>query len=209
MANIRSFESGGGEPADGDRSAPSDQLVEERLRGFDLGSGRPAVRRRCPGMRGHDVPEQHLVLDSELREHAVNDRRGRLRGARARQLPFGSEGNSADSGTSVAGGLADKDNVSSGSRPEIVPQSLSEGWRVGVLVEGLADLGCREPLYEAGGYSHSIVAGGFDVTSSTTRLTPGISLMILAEIVSTRSYGSRAQSAVMASSLVTARITIG
>ena len=58
-------------------------------------------------------------------------------------------------------------------------------------------------------YSHSIVAGGFDVTSSTTRLTPGISFTIRAEIVSTRSYGSRAQSAVIASSLVTARITIG
>ena len=30
------------------------------------------------------------------------------------------------------------------------------------------------------GYSHSIVAGGFDVTSSTTRFTPGISLTIRA-----------------------------
>src|SRR6185312_3529532 len=59
------------------------------------------------------------------------------------------------------------------------------------------------------GHSHSMVAGGFDVTSSTTRFTPGISLTIRPEIVSIRSYGSRAQSAVIASSLVTARITIG
>jgi hypothetical protein len=59
------------------------------------------------------------------------------------------------------------------------------------------------------GYSHSMVAGGFDVTSSTTRFTPGISLTMRPEIVSIRSYGSRAQSAVIASSLVTARITIG
>ena len=59
------------------------------------------------------------------------------------------------------------------------------------------------------GYSHSIVAGGFDVTSSTTRFTPGISLTIRPEIVSIRSYGRRAQSAVIASSLVTARMTIG
>jgi len=58
-------------------------------------------------------------------------------------------------------------------------------------------------------YSHSIVAGGFEVTSRTTLLTPGISFTIRAEIVSTRSYGRRAQSAVIASSLVTARITIG
>ena len=58
-------------------------------------------------------------------------------------------------------------------------------------------------------YSHSIVAGGFDERSSATRLTPGISLMTLLEIVSRRSYGSRAQSAVIASSEVNARITIG
>ena len=64
----------------------------------------------------------------------------------------------------------------------------------------------RRPL---AGYSHSIVAGGFELMSSATRLTPGISLMIRLEIVSSRSYGRRAQSAVIASSEVTARITIG
>jgi len=36
-------------------------------------------------------------------------------------------------------------------------------------------------------YSHSIVAGGFDVTSSTTRFTAGISLMIRDETSSIRS----------------------
>src|SRR5207237_6524674 len=60
-----------------------------------------------------------------------------------------------------------------------------------------------------GRYSHSMVAGGFDVTSSTTRFTAGISLMIRDETSSIRSYGSRAQSAVIASSDVTARIAIG
>src|SRR4051812_48569079 len=58
-------------------------------------------------------------------------------------------------------------------------------------------------------YSHSIVEGGFDDTSRATRFTPGISLMMRLEIVSIRSYGRRAQSAVMASSEVTARTTIG
>src|SRR5207237_9237315 len=53
-------------------------------------------------------------------------------------------------------------------------------------------------------YSHSMVAGGFEVTSSTTRLTAGISLTMRLEIVSSRSYGRRAQSAVMASSEETA-----
>src|ERR671938_624870 len=58
-------------------------------------------------------------------------------------------------------------------------------------------------------HSHSIVEGGFDEMSRATRFTPGISLMIRLEIVSSRSYGRRAQSAVIASSLVTARMTIG
>src|SRR4029078_1197173 len=58
-------------------------------------------------------------------------------------------------------------------------------------------------------YSHSIVAGGFEVTSSTTRFTPGISLTIRPEIISIRWCGGPAQAAVIASSLVTARIAIG
>lgn len=55
-------------------------------------------------------------------------------------------------------------------------------------------------------YSHSIVAGGFDVQSSTTRLMPFTSLMIRLEILSRTSYGIRAQSAVIPSIDVTARI---
>ena len=65
------------------------------------------------------------------------------------------------------------------------------------------------PEHRRRGYSHSIVAGGFDVTSSTTRFTAGISFTIRDATSSSRSYGSRAQSAVIASSEVTARITIG
>ena len=160
-------------------------------------------------MRRDDVPEQHLSFEPELREHSVDDRRRRLSGTGAGELPLRGERNPADPGAAVTGSLADDDDLGARSLPKVFPQPLSKHRRVGVLVEGLADLGCGEPLYEPGGYSHSIVAGGFDVTSSTTRFTPGISFTILAEMVSTRSYGSRAQSAVMASSLVTARITIG
>ena len=64
----------------------------------------------------------------------------------------------------------------------------------------------REPT---GGYSHSMVPGGLLVMSSTTRLTSGTSLVIRVEIRASRSPGSRAQSAVMASSLVTGRSTTG
>src|ERR1700730_14179953 len=55
-------------------------------------------------------------------------------------------------------------------------------------------------------HSHSMVAGGFDVMSYTTRFTPGTSLTIRVDIRCSVSYGNRAQSAVMPSSLVTARI---
>jgi hypothetical protein len=59
----------------------------------------------------------------------------------------------------------------------------------------------------AGRYSHSIVPGGLDVMSSVTRLTCAISLIMREATFSSRSYGRRAQSAVIASSLVTALIT--
>src|SRR5438876_9818806 len=54
-------------------------------------------------------------------------------------------------------------------------------------------------------YSHSIVEGGFELTSKTTRFTPFTSLMTRAEMDANTSAGSRAQSAVMPSTLVTAR----
>jgi len=55
-------------------------------------------------------------------------------------------------------------------------------------------------------YSHSIVEGGFDEMSYTTRLTPGTSLTIRLLMAPRTSYGSFAQSAVIPSSLWTARI---
>jgi len=58
-------------------------------------------------------------------------------------------------------------------------------------------------------YSHSIVPGGLLVTSSTTRLTSGTSLVMRVEILASTSYGTRVQSAVIASSEDTGRSTIG
>ena len=46
----------------------------------DLGACRAAIRRRRTGMRRHDVPEQHVVRDAEIVEHALHDRRARLGG---------------------------------------------------------------------------------------------------------------------------------
>ena len=58
-------------------------------------------------------------------------------------------------------------------------------------------------------HSHSIVPGGLLVTSSTTRLTSLTSLVIRVEIRASTSYGTRVQSAVIASSDDTGRKTIG
>src|SRR6185312_4726531 len=54
-------------------------------------------------------------------------------------------------------------------------------------------------------YSHSIVAGGFELTSYTTRFTPSTSLMMRLEMWASTSGGNGNQSAVMPSELVTAR----
>ena len=58
-------------------------------------------------------------------------------------------------------------------------------------------------------YSHSMVPGGLEVTSRTTRLTSRTSLVMRVEIFARTSYGSRVQSAVIASSLDTGRSTTG
>ena len=54
-------------------------------------------------------------------------------------------------------------------------------------------------------HSHSTVAGGFGVTSKTTRLTPATSLVIRTATVSISACGSRADPAVTKSRVVTAR----
>ena len=69
--------------------------------------------------------------------------------------------------------------------------------------------GCVKVVLEPRVYSHSMVPGGFDVMSSATRLTPGTSAMMRLDSRCSTSPGRRAQSAVMASSLVTARMTMG
>jgi hypothetical protein len=54
-----------------------------------------------------------------------------------------------------------------------------------------------------------MVPGGLLVMSTTTRLIWRTSLVIRVEMVASSASGSRAQSAVMASSLVTGRSTTG
>src|SRR5215472_7284849 len=55
-------------------------------------------------------------------------------------------------------------------------------------------------------YSHSMVPGGFEVTSYTTRFTPFTSFTMRVEMIFRTSWGSGTQSAVMPSSEFTARM---
>src|SRR4051812_3852842 len=69
-----------------------------------------------------------------------------------------------------------------------------------------SDLGGNEARWEArppGNYSHSIVAGGLELMSKTTRPTPRTSFVIRLETLRSSSCGNFAQSAVIASVLST------
>ena len=83
------------------------------------------------------------------------------------------------------------------------------GCRVSPLPSELVDGGAHNRRSGLGAHSHSMVPGGLLVTSSTTRLTSLTSLVIRVEIRASTSYGTRVQSAVIASSEDTGRKTIG
>src|SRR3954447_14595127 len=99
-------------------------------------------------MRRDDVPQEHLVLNPQLGEHAVDDRRRRLRRARARELPLGRERNAAHAGATVAGRLADQDDPGLATSLEIRTEPLAQVRRSAVLVVRLADSGAGETIYE-------------------------------------------------------------
>src|SRR5208283_6141195 len=63
----------------------------------------------------------------------------------------------------------------------------------------------QEPIVQKASYSHSIVPGGFNVMSYTTRFTPFTSFTIREETFFSTSCGSATQSAVIPSSELTAR----
>ena len=94
-----------------------------------------AVRERVVGpvrMCGNRVPQEHLVLDSELSEHAMDDRRrglspapGPERGPLVRLPPcvegaFARERDSGPAHASKAWGLAEGDDLGASARVEVV-----------------------------------------------------------------------------------------
>ncbi len=148
MTDVRRVEHRRRDAADRDHVSAPDELVEIRPRRLDLRARRRAVRRRCAGMRRHDVPEEHVVRDPELAEDAVDDRRARLGRAASRELAFRRERDAADARAAVAGGLADEDDRGIGARLEVRAQALLPERRTRVLVVGPADARVRQAVDE-------------------------------------------------------------
>src|SRR5207249_7744080 len=84
-------------------------LAQERQPGLDLGARRSPVRPLRAGMRRDDVPEQDYLLEPELGEHAMDDRRRRLRRPGARELTLRRERQAGDARAAIACSLADED----------------------------------------------------------------------------------------------------
>jgi hypothetical protein len=113
-----------GKAAHRDGTAIDRELVQERQPCSDLESRRAPVRRGRSGMRRDDVPEQHLLLEPELGQDAVDDRRRCLGGAVSGQLALGRERHAGDAGTAVARRLADEQDRSLASAFEVGGKAL-------------------------------------------------------------------------------------
>ena len=148
MADARRAQHGLGDPSDGDRAAPCDQLLEELQARLHLGTRRPPVRRLRAGMSRDDVPEQDVLLEAELGEHAMDDRRRGFHWPAPRELALGGEGQAGDPGAPIAGGFADEHDRRVSAGVEVRREPLSAQRRIRVLVKGLADLRRGEPLYQ-------------------------------------------------------------
>ena len=94
-------------PPDRDRAPALGKLEQKRKAAFDLGLERAPVSLRGAGMSGHDVPEQDVVSDTELREHSVDDGGSRLSGTGAGQLALGCERDAGHTCASIPGRFAD------------------------------------------------------------------------------------------------------
>src|SRR5437764_8063411 len=151
MADVGRAENGLGDASNRDHPAASRELSRKRDACGDLAApGRP-VRALGARMRRDDVPEQDALLEAELGQDAVDDRRARFRRADAGQLPFGGEGDPGNPSAAVAGRLADEQERRVATGLEVGAQPLSPRDRalaVTIEVERGADLGAREPLNE-------------------------------------------------------------
>ena len=147
VADVRSGERGLRNAADRDHPAVTSELTHEREPSHDLVARRPAIRERRPRVRGDDVPEEDALLEPELGEHAVQDRRRRLRRPLACELALGGERDPGDAGAAVARRLPDEEKVSCGMAREVDHEPIAKQRRprpLRVLVERRSDTrGCE------------------------------------------------------------------
>lgn len=148
MTDVRSTGGGGGEAAEGHDLATDRELLEKGEGRLDLGTRRATVRRRRPRMRRNDIPEQDVLAEPELRERALDDRRGRLGRTTAGELALRRERDAADPGAAISGRLADDQERRLDAALEIREEASAEELRAGVLVERRPDPRLCESLYE-------------------------------------------------------------
>ena len=140
---------------DRDQAAAARDTFEKRRGGLHLDARRPPIRIRAIGlvwMCRDDVPEQDVVLEPELGEHAVDDRRARLRRPGARELALGRERDPGDARPAVPGGFSHQHNRRAFLRRQVDSQPFSPQARTAVLVERVADPGggeARLPVFPA------------------------------------------------------------
>lgn len=156
------------EPTNRDHPPSRGEGCQERSTRLDLSHGRAPVRRlvSCLVRMGRDdVPEECPLPDSELVEHAPDDRRGGLRRPASGELSLGGERNPRHTSAAVPRRLTDEEQVCAVFLLEVRDEALAEKprpWAARVLVERRPDTGASEPLDELGGDDW-----GYDMPSVT------------------------------------------
>lgn len=118
----------------------------------DLATGWSPVGRGAPRMGGDDVPEQHVVANTKLRKHAVNNGRGRFGRAITAHLPFRGERKPRDASAAIAGRLCHKEHRRALPLIEISREPVTKQRcpvPVPVEVERVTDLGRRKFTHES------------------------------------------------------------
>jgi acylphosphatase len=157
--------------ADGEYAPAPGKLTEEAAARLDLGPGRAPVRARATGqvrVSRHGVPEENLLLELELGENAVKDRRRGFAGPAPGELALRGEGNSAHARPAVAGRLADEEDRCVPALCQVAEQAVPQKRRacsVPVEVEGRSDPNLPEGLYEPAGWSQGNPPGRHEARS--------------------------------------------
>src|SRR5437763_14444 len=136
---------------DRDHAPPGRELARERDAGGDLAARRSAIRMRLARVRRHRVPEEHVVLEAELRQHAVDHGGGRLRRALAGQLALGGERDPRHARPTVPWRLGNHQHARGGALVEVALEPTAQEHRPSadaVEVVRRADLGRGQPLDE-------------------------------------------------------------